>query len=178
MLSISKNIRPRVCLCVCLLSVRSEVFRDWESLGKSNGKKWFQIGKVLLIKDAKSPHKKKCFWVNFALLSRIVLLLVFLTPFNGLFAPISRGPMWKLVRVSKSIGKSNGKKWSQICKLLLIKGVKSPRQKKNFNGFFTPFKRLFAPTSWSPIFLVFQNPWGKVMERSCLIFKNFCTKIV
>ena len=34
------------------------------------------------------------------------------------------------------------------------------------------------PEVQCPICLVFQNPWGKVMERSCLIFKNFCTKIV
>ena len=35
----------------------------------------------------------------------------------------------KLFRDSESLGKSNKKKWSQIWKLLLIKGVKSLRQK-------------------------------------------------
>ena len=38
------------------------------------------------------------------------------------FAPTSRNPMSKLFRFSESLGKSNGNKWSQICKLLLIKG--------------------------------------------------------
>ena len=77
-----------------------------------------------------AAQKKKCFWANFALLGRIFLVLVFLTPFNGLFAPTSRSPMSTLFRYSESLGKSNGKKWSQIGKLLLIKGVKSPRKKK------------------------------------------------
>ena len=29
-----------------------------------------------------------------------------------------------------------------------------------------------------PIFLEIRNPWGKVMERSGLIFEHFCLKIV
>ena len=29
-----------------------------------------------------------------------------------------------------------------------------------------------------PIFLEIRNPWGKVMERSCLRFENYCLKIV
>ena len=56
----------------------------------------------------------------------------FLTPFNGIFAPTSRIPMSKLFRFLGSLGKNNGKKWSQIWKLLFIKGVISPRQKKFF----------------------------------------------
>ena len=56
MLSISRNVRLSVCLCVCsLLRYRLTVFlpplpksdvqyfKDSESLGKSNGKKWSQI---------------------------------------------------------------------------------------------------------------------------------------
>ena len=50
-----------------------------------------------------------------------------MVPFKGLFAPISRSWMSKVFRDSESLGKSNGKKCSQIWKLLLIKGVKSPR---------------------------------------------------
>ena len=83
-----------------------------------------------------AARKKNCFCANFALLSMIFLVSVFLTPFNNLFAPTSRSPMSKLFRVSESLGKSNGKKWSQIWKLLLIKGVKSPRKKKFFTDFF------------------------------------------
>ena len=52
----------------------------------------------------------------------------FVTLFNGLFAPTSKSPMSNLFRYSESVGKSNGKKWSHIWKLLLIKGVKSPRE--------------------------------------------------
>ena len=36
--------------------------------------------------------------------------------------------MAKLFRFSESLVKGNGKKWSQILKLLLIKGVKLPRK--------------------------------------------------
>ena len=90
-------------------------FRDSESLGKSNGKKWSQIYQLLLIKGVKSPRKKKfVFRANFALLSWIFLVSVFLTPFNGLCAPTSGSPMSKLFLFSESFWKSNGKKWSQI----------------------------------------------------------------
>ena len=71
---------------------------------------------------------------KFALLSRIFLVSVFLTSFNVFFAPTSQSPMSKL-RFSESLGQSNGKKWSQIWKLLHIKGVKSPRR-KSFLRFF------------------------------------------
>ena len=48
----------------------SKLFRFSESLEKSNGKKWSQISKLLLIKGEKSPRKKKVsFLVNFALLA-------------------------------------------------------------------------------------------------------------
>ena len=42
---------------------------------------------------------------------------------------------------------------SQIGKLLLLKGVKLPRPKQIYRFFylFTPFKRLFVPTSQSPM---------------------------
>ena len=42
------------------------------------------------------------------------------------FCPTSQGPMSKLFRFSKSLGKSNGRKWSQVSKFLQIKGVRSP----------------------------------------------------
>ena len=47
----------------------------------------------------------------------------FLTPLNSLFVPTSQSPISKHFRYSESLGKSNGKKWSQIVKLLLIKVV-------------------------------------------------------
>ena len=61
------------------------------------------------------------------------------TPFKRPFAPTSRSPMSKLFRFLESLGKSFGKKWSQIGKLLLIKGVKWPRKKKNVFGQILPY---------------------------------------
>ena len=130
MLSISRFVHMCVCLSVCLISFEVpfkrlfaptsryrmfKIVRDSESLGKSNGKKWSQIWNFLLMMGVKSPRKEKVsFWANFALLSRIFLVLVFLTPFNGIFAPFSWSPMSKLFRLLESLGKSNEKKWSQI----------------------------------------------------------------
>ena len=45
----------------------SEIFKDLESLGKNNGKKWSQILKLLLIKGVKLPRKKKLFFGKFCL---------------------------------------------------------------------------------------------------------------
>ena len=113
----------------------------------------------------------------------------FEVPFNGLFAPTSRSRMSNIFRDTESLGKSNGKKWSQIWKLWLIKGVKSPRKKKLVLGrilpywagffwyqcfslrltvFFPPLREVKCPN-----FLDLRNPWGKVMERSGLRFENF-----
>ena len=104
------------------------------------------------------------------------LVYVFLTLFNGLFAPTSWNPLFKLFRFLEFLGKSNGKKWSQIWKLLLIKGAKSPRQKKFFTDFFlhlfTPFKCLFPPTSQSPMskLLRFSESLRKVIERNEVVW--------
>ena len=43
-----------------------------------------------------------------------VCLFTFEVPFNGLFAPTSQSRMSNIFRDSESLGKSNGKKWSQI----------------------------------------------------------------
>ena len=47
-----------------------------------------------------------------------------------------------MFRDSETLGKSNGKKWSQILKLLLIKGVKSLRKKIVF-GRILPYRAGF-----------------------------------
>ena len=54
-------------------------------------------------------------------------LFTFEVPFKRLFAPTSWSRMSQDFRDSESLGKSNGNKWSQIWKLLLIKSVKLPR---------------------------------------------------
>ena len=55
------------------------------------------------------------------------------TLFKRLFAPTSQSPMSKFFRFSESLGKGNEKKWSQIGKILLIKGVNLPRKKVSFS---------------------------------------------
>ena len=139
-----------------------------------------------MVSDLKTFANKGCkisaqikgfFRENFALLSRIFLVSMFLTLFNGLCAPTSQRQMSKLFRFSEFLGKSNGKKWSQIWKLLLKKDVKLPQQK----SFFLPilfcicslYLNIFFPQNpWSPMskHLKILNPWEKVMERSGLRF--------
>ena len=113
------------------------------------------------------------------------------TPFNGPFAHTSRSSMSKMFRYLESLGKSNGKNWSQIWKLVLIKGVKSPRKKKLVFGRILPYWAGFfcyqcfslsltgfvlpLPEVQHPNFLDFRNPWGKVMVRSGLRFENSCS---
>ena len=114
------------------------------------------------------PTKKVCFWVNFASLSRTFLVSVFLTPFNGLFDPTFHSPVFKLFRFSESLKKSYGNKWSQIWQLLIVKGVKSPRQKKVclwiffiyllcWNVFLHPCPKVQCPN----FFLYFRTPRAK-----------------
>ena len=70
--------------------------------------------------------KKSCLQIFFPLV----------TPFELFFAPTPQSPISKLFRFSKSLGKSNEKRWSQIWILLLIKGVKLQRNKRLiFNKF-------------------------------------------
>ena len=45
----------------------SNIFRDSESLGKSNGKKWSNIWTFVFGSGLKSPHKKKFFFADSAL---------------------------------------------------------------------------------------------------------------
>ena len=45
----------------------SNILRDSESLGKSNGKKWSHIGTFQFGSGLKSPKKKKKFLTDFAL---------------------------------------------------------------------------------------------------------------
>ena len=48
-------------------SQMSDIFRDSESLGKSNGKKWSQMGTFLFGSGLKSRQKKICFLADLAL---------------------------------------------------------------------------------------------------------------
>ena len=61
-----------------------------------------------------------------------VCLFTFEVPFNGLFAPTSGSRMSNFFLVLESLGKSNGKKWSNIWTFLFGSGLKSPHKKKYF----------------------------------------------
>ena len=141
MLSISRFVRLSVCLsvrlCVCVFTFEvpfnglfapisrsrmSNIFRDSESLGKSNGKKWSQIWTFLFQNCLKSPRKKKVFFFTF------FGLLQFSVFFYGLFASISRSRMSNIFRDSESLGKGNGKKWSHIWTFWVENCLKSPRK--------------------------------------------------
>ena len=49
--------------------------------------------------------------------------------FEAYFAPTSRSRLSQIFRDSESLGKSNGKKWSQNWNFLLGSGLESPRKK-------------------------------------------------
>ena len=75
-----------------------------------------------------------------------VRLFTFEVPFKRLFTPTSRSWMSNIFRVSESLGKSNGKNWSQIGTFWFGSGLKSPRKKNSFS-LILPFK-----TWWKPHF--------------------------
>ena len=118
-------------------------------------------------------------------------LFTFEVPFKRLFAPTSQSRMSKNFRDLESLGKSNGKKRSQIWTVLLIKGVKSPRQKNFVFGWFFLYWAGFCwywcfslcltvflpplPKVQCPKKFNFQNPRGKIMKRSGLRLENFCS---
>ena len=58
-----------------------------------------------------------------------VCLFTFEVPFNGLFPPTSRSRMSNMFRDSESLGKSNGKKWSNIWTFLFGNGLRWPCKK-------------------------------------------------
>ena len=88
-------------------------------------------------------------------------LFTFEVPFKRLFAPTSQNQMSKILRDSESLGGRNEKKWFELWKLLLIKGVKTQNKKKFVFGQISQ-----SPEVKCPSLLDFWNPWGKVMERS------------
>ena len=82
-----------------------------------------------------------------------VRLFTFEVPFNGLFAPTSRSRMSNIFRDSESLGKSNGKKWSQILKFLFRSGLKLQRKKKIVFWLILPYK-----TCWKSRFPMDEIP--------------------
>ena len=126
---------PSVCFSVCLF-VRLLTFNvlfkrrfppfpnflRFGIIGENNRKNWSMIEKLLLIKGLKSARKKKIvFWV--------------ILPYWAGFFGIGVSHYFKRYFCPHLI--SNEMKWFQIWQLLLLKGVKSPRQKKFFTDFFS-----------------------------------------
>ena len=76
--------------------------------------------KASLIVNFKLVFKASALWANALYKSKcpsvclFVCLFTFEVPFKRLFAPTSRSRMSNIIRDSESLGKSNGKKWSQI----------------------------------------------------------------
>ena len=66
---------------------------------------------------------------------KVFFSLTFFTfevPFYSLFAPTSKSRMSNIFRDFESLGKSNGKKWSQIWTFVFENFLKSPRKKSLF----------------------------------------------
>ena len=128
---------------------------------------------ILVWKLSQIAAQKKFFFFIF---------FIFEVPFNGLFAPTCQSRMSNMFRDSESLGKSNGKKWSQIWTFLFENCLKSSRKKKFFFFFFSVLRYCLTvfllplPEVGCPIFLEIRNPWGKVMERSGLTFEHFVWK--
>ena len=176
MLSISRNVRLSVCPCVRLFTFEvplnglfaptsrsrmSNIFRDSESFGKSNGKKWSQIWTFLFENCRKLRHKKKFFYSTFFTFFYLLRFSVF---FNGLCASTSGSRMSNIFRDSESLGKSNGKKWSQIWTFLFENCLKLTYRKKSFFlhffgllRFSVFFNGLFAPTSQNRMSNIFKD---------------------
>ena len=136
---------------------------------------------IFIWKLSKIASQKKVFFFFFFDLLRFSVF------FNGLFAPTSWSRISNIFRDSESLGKSIGKKWSQIWTFLFKNCLKSPRKKKFFSSLFSVFFgfRSFLmvfflplPEVGCPIFLEIWNPWGKVLERSGLTFEHFCLEVV
>ena len=91
------------------------------------GEGWCGIDKqkyILLFKAsalwADAFYKLKCLSVCPSVCPS-VRLFTFEVPFNGFFAPTSRSQMSNIFRDSESLGKSNGKNWSNIWTFCLTK---------------------------------------------------------
>ena len=98
--------------------------------------------------------------------------------FEAYFAPTSRSRMSKDFRALESLGKSDGKKWSQNGSFLLECGLKSPRKKSEFfadfalqnmmetmlpDGLETSSQRVYQPPP--PFFIFF------FLDKSRFLFK-------
>ena len=104
------------------------------------------------------------FLANFALRGRNFLVLVFLTPFNGLFSQSPKIQCPNFLNFWNPLGKINVKKWSQIWKLLLLFVLFS----------FILYCKLFIMTvTWSPSVEAILCIFAVALFRSCLAVQSF-----
>ena len=100
-----------------------------------------------------------------------VRLFTFEVTIKCLFALTSQSQMSKILRGSKSLGKDNWKKWSQIWKILLIKVVKLV-QKRFVFGRTLPYKAEFLYYQWyHPYWLrdSLSPVWG-IKKTACIYY--------
>ena len=92
----------------------------------------------------KIAAQKKVFFLHFFRSSSVFGL------FNGLFDPTSRSRMSNIFRDSESLGKSNGRKWSNIWTFLFGSGLKLSRKKKCFFLLILPWSTLLWHRCYYP----------------------------
>ena len=115
------NVFKSFCKCSSLLCIQSSSFINRKTLCKINVFNKYILHKVF------SKHRPSGSMLSISRNVRLsvrlsvclsvclcVCLFTFEVPFNGLFAPTSRSCMSNIFRDSESLGKSNGKKWSNI----------------------------------------------------------------
>ena len=123
----------QICDRECLNSNLSKHFPKNAKLSKMSHTDAFEGDIILLcfFKEsalwADASYKSKCPSVCVFVCPSVCLSVHFWGTFHGLFAPTSRSRMSNIYRDSESLGKSNGKKWSNIWTFLFGNGLKSPR---------------------------------------------------
>ena len=123
MLSMSQNVLMFVCVFVCLsirhiFSLHFTVFL--RPLPEVQCPNFLNIPIFFeKVRERSGPDLKAFAQKGFKITSAKMFFTIFFHLFiqiKRFFAPTFRGPMSKLFRYSESLGKGNGKKWSQIVK--------------------------------------------------------------
>ena len=115
---------------------------------------------------------------------RLTVCLLLRYHLNVLLPPLPKVGYSNFLEILNFWGKvmeKSGLRFEYFCSKMVLNCRGKKCFLRIFFSLFTPFKRLFAPTSPQiPMskLLDFPNPWGKLMERSGLRFKYFCSERV
>ena len=147
---------------------------------------WLYQESVMALGGVRNGSVSQCVYKSKCPSVCVSVCSLFEVPFNHLFAPTSQSWMSKMFRDSESLGKSSGKKWSQIWTSLFQNGLKLTPQIFFFLQISFSFVHFWdtVSTSFCPKFpkcckcLKIRNPWGKVLERNGLRCEHFCSKMV